>query len=322
MTEQTQIATFTAADFLNDISFALAEQAHYGTSHVPEKRANGERENYASYMAAFYNEILSLAGASLHSEALTDLQRYRTGYADRYRSMLARRSRCMSTMIAGPSGFPTRSQEKKWASYDSAREELLEWSDRVRQKIYRKFSGSDVIRTGEAGAVEALEKKIAKMEERQARMKAINKILKGKGTEEEKIEKLFEIDDDMTETSAKVILKSGGYESFELTNNNARIKAAKEQLAKAKTLADQETTETVIGLVRKVNNVEDNRLELYFPNRTSKGVYELLKSHGFRYTPSKSRGAEGCFQAFRGNNAEYWAGVIIAQYNQEAGATA
>ena len=76
----------------------------------------------------------------------------------------------------------------------------------------------------------------------------------------------------------------------------------------------------IVGDVRMVNNVENNRLELHFPNRTSKGVYELLKSHGFRYTPSKSVASAGCFQAFRGRNADHWAAVIIAQYNAEAGA--
>ena len=319
MSEQTQ-ATYSAAEFLNDIPFGLAEQAHSGTSHVPEIRAETERNSYTAHIAEFYNAIMAIAGDERRAEALADLERYRTGYADRYRTMLARRSRCVSTMIAGPSNFPKRQQEKRWASADNAVRDLLEWSKRVCTKIYRKYTGTDVIRTGDAGAVEALEKKITTLEDKQEYMKAINKILKGKKSEEEKTEQLLALDDDMTESSAKTILKCGGYQHFELTNNNATIKRTKEQLAKAKSLSSQETTEIIVGDVRMVNNVENNRLELHFPNRTSKHVYELLKSHGFRYTPSKSVASAGCFQAFRGRNADHWAAVIIAQYNAEAGA--
>ncbi len=99
--------------------------------------------------------------------------------------------------------------------------------------------------------------------------------------------------------------------------NLAGVNRAKEQLVKAERLASQVTTETVVGKVRMVNNCEDDRLELYFPERTSKEIWAELKGHGFRYTPSKSVAPEGCFQAFRGANADYWASVIIAKYNAE-----
>ena len=168
MSEQTQ--PYTAAEFLNDIPFGLAEQAHSGTSHVPERRAETERSSYAAHIAEFYNAIMAIAGDERRAEALADLERYRTGYADRYRTMLARRSRCVSTMIAGPSNFPKRQQEKRWASADNAVRDLLEWSERVRTKIYRKYTGTDVIRTGDAGAVEALEKKITTLEDKQEYM--------------------------------------------------------------------------------------------------------------------------------------------------------
>ena len=70
--------------------------------------------------------------------------------------------------------------------------------------------------------------------------------------------------------------------------------------------------------MRIVNNVEDDRMELYFPTRTSKELYANLKGHGFRHTPSKSvPGGEGCFQAFRGANADYWAPLLAKQYNDE-----
>lgn len=324
MSEQTvtQAAAYTATTFLSDIPYNLAKEAHYATSFVPEKRAEGERNGYAEGMAEFFNRVLRLAGEAQRDEALADLERYRAGYADRYRGYLARRSRCMSAMITGPSNFPKRQQEKRWASADNARDELIEWSSRVERKIIAKYSGREAIRTGDAGAVDALEKKIAKLEAEQEFMKAANKVVKSaKLSDEEKIEALLALDDNMLEKEAAELLKPNrwqghlGFAGYELTNNSANIRRCKEQLEKAKKLAADETTETVIGAVRVVNNVEENRLQLFFPTRTSKDVYELLTGHGFRWSRTN-----GCFQAFRGGNADYWSKIAIEQYNRESGA--
>lgn len=320
MSEQTQ-ANYTAAAFLSDIPYSLAKEAHYATSFVPEQRAEGERNGYADGMADFYNRVLRLADEAQRAEALADLERYRAGYADRYRGYLSRRSRCMSATITGPANFPKRQQEKRWASADNAVRDLLEWSERVRTKICRKYTGTDVIRTGDAGAVEALEKKIAKLEAEQEFMKAANKVIKSaKLNDEEKIEGLLALDDNMLETEAAEMLKPNrwqghvGFAGYKLSNNSANIRRCKEQLEKAKALAEHETTEEMIGTVRVVNNVEENRLQLFFPTRTGKDVYELLTGHGFRWSRTNS-----CFQAFRGGNADYWSKIAIKQYNAEVG---
>lgn len=318
------MTTYTASQFLSDIPMGLAVQAHSGTSHSPEQRAESLRKAYAEGMATFFNAVLRLAGEAKREEALADLERFRQGYVDRYLGVLRRRSRVMSAMITGPANFPTRRNEKAAGSYESATEELADYSDRVQRKIVARYSGREAVRTGSADAVAQLAEKLAKMEARHAFMKAVNKVIKGKGEQEEKVAALLELDDDLTEAAAIKLLTEKdcygnvGFASFELTNSNARIKAAKEQLEKAQKLATQVTTETMIGGVRIVNNVEDDRLEVYFPTRTSKELYAELKGHGFRYTPSKSvPGGEGCFQAFRGANADYWAPVLANQYNAE-----
>lgn len=314
---------FTPSDFLSDIPMSAAVQAHSGTSHVPEQRGESERQNYAEYMSTFFNAVLRLAGEEKYNEALSDLERYRQGYRDRHIGALRRRSRVMSAMIAGPANFPTRRNQKAGDSYESAVNDLVEWSNRVRSKIVAHYSGSETVRTGDANAVEALMDKLAKMEARHEFMRSANKVIKGKGTQEEKIDALLELDDDLTEAAAIKILTVPdcfnhiGFATFELTNSNARIKHVKEQLAKAQKLASQVTTETMIGAVRIVNNVEDDRLELYFPTRTSPELYKELSSHGFRYTPSKSAKPVGCFQAYRGANADHWAPLLAKQYNNE-----
>jgi len=314
---------YTQEYFLNDIPTSVAVQAHSGTSHVPEKRGEFVRSNYAEYMAYFFDKVFKIAGEEKREEAVTELERYRQGYKDRYQGVLRRRGRVMSTMITGPSNFPTRRNQKASDSYENAERDLVEWSKRVEEKIMRHFTGSDVIRTGSADAVTQLEEKLAKMKEQHEFMRAANKVIKGKGDPDEKLDALLALDDDLTEEAARKILSVPdcygivGFAPFKLTNSNARIKAAEEQLTKAKYLATQTTTETMIGKVKMVNNVEDDRLELHFPTRTSKELYADLKGHGFRFTPSKSVAPSGCFQAFRGRNADYYAPIFAAKYNAE-----
>ncbi len=316
---------YTSTNFMGDISMGVAVQAHSGTSMVPEKRGEALRQGYAEGMAQFFNRVLKLAGEENRAEAIEDLERYRQGYRDRYVGTLRRRSRVMSTMITGPSNFPTRRNAKASDSYENSVNELVEWSNRVEAKILAHYSGREAIRTGDAGAIEALKKKIAKLEAWQQFMKDANKVIRStKLTEDEKVEQLLAMDDDLTEATVRKFINDKpyasakpGFEGYQFSNNLATINRAKEQLVKAERLASQVTTETVVGKVRMVNNCEDDRLELYFPERTSKEIWAELKGHGFRYTPSKSVAPEGCFQAFRGANADYWASVIIAKYNAE-----
>lgn len=102
-----------------------------------------------------------------------------------------------------------------------------------------------------------------------------------------------------------------GFQSFKLTNNGANIRRLKDQLIKAQKLAAATTAENEVNGVRIVDNVEDDRLQLFFPvERVPRPVYDQLKSHGFRWTPSV-----GCFQAYRGGNANYWAKQIADSFS-------
>lgn len=315
---------FTTDFFVNDIPVAVANQAHSGTSFVPEQRGKQEIDGYANTMASFYNKVLDLAGEERKTEAMADLESFRDRYRDRYMRLLIRRAGLVSTMIAGPSNFPAARMNKKSAAYDAANQEFFAWSERVSNKIESKYRGNAAIRTGSADAVEKLEQKIADAEAWQSFMVAANKIIRRKaGSVDEKIDELLALDDTVrVETLRKLLTVTDymgrlGFESFQLTNNGATIRRMKEQLEKAKLLAGSVTTEKTIGQVRIVDNVEADRLEMYFPTRTSKEVYNLLKSHGFRYTPSKSNAPEACFQAYRGANANCYASSIADAYNAE-----
>lgn len=316
MTEQ--IFTPTALTGIeNDISLQLAHDAHRGTSWMPDERAAGEVRGWVELMQADYASVMKVAESDSERQSLdAAFAEYRQGLLNKKRTMLSAHSRVVSAFIAGPSNFPTRMMEKRNATYDKRMGEYIEYRDKALTRMQRMFAEPVGIRTGEAGAVDALQAKIDKAEELQRIMKDTNAAMRKHAKAGPEAQVAAMIVAGVTETQARGFLKPGiggyGFPSFAMTNNNANIKRMKEQQAKAQKLAATETSERTIGNVRIVDNAEDDRLQMFFPvERVERPIYDLLKSHGFKWTPSI-----GCFQRFRGGNANYWALSIAAEYGK------
>ena len=73
-----------------------------------------------------------------------------------------------------------------------------------------------------------------------------------------------------------------GYQS---ANANARIRSIKQRIAKLKKRQERESKEYMIDDVRVVENVEANRLQLFFPDKPDEEMRRKLKSNGFRWSP-------------------------------------
>ena len=137
-------------------------------------------------------------------------------------------------------------------------------------------------------AVVKLQEKLNQAEEIQVIMKAANKIIqKKKLSDEEKIIELVKIDKISKET-AKLLLAGDcmgciGFPSYKLINNNANIRRMKERIAHLKRVSTQETTELKIGNVTICDNVEENRVQIFFPGKPSEEIRSFLKSNGFRW---------------------------------------
>lgn len=100
-----------------------------------------------------------------------------------------------------------------------------------------------------------------------------------------------------------------GFETFQLTNNNAKIKSTKERIAALESKADAETkTETLEGICEIVQNVEENRIQFIFDGKPSADIRAIMKSHGFRWAPS-----QGAWQRHLNNNGKYSARLVIKQ---------
>ena len=158
-------------------------------------------------------------------------------------------------------------------------------------------------------AITKLKEKIASLENRQKIMKDSNKIIKSKRPEAEKVEELQNLG--MSEKSAIQIMEKdrfggAGFPSYSLTNNNANINRNKKRLAKLVRDIEQETKELIINGVKVIDNVEDNRLQLFFDGKPEDHIRASLKSSGFRWSPRV-----GCWQRYRGSSAIYGAKQVL-----------
>lgn len=287
------------SSFSADIPLSAAIRAHRGTSFSPEKRGKGVVREYVETMRADYERFAKLAQTSDTTEEFGELfAQYRDAYRSRTLAWLDAKSRCVSTMIAGPSNFPVRRADKANESAMRRLEELVACREQWHKRIKKLVSpGSGPIMSGDADAIQQLEAKIARGEERQAHMKAVNAAVRKHRSPEALRDALAEMGLSTEAIEAMLAPAPGykvGYQPFELTNNNAnirRLKARLESLQRAKIAP--------VAVVEGENaRLEDcppeNRVRLFYPDKPDAPTRTALKSAGFRWTPSL-----GCWQAYR-----------------------
>lgn len=235
-------------------------------------------------------------------EALADS--YAKKLADWYNKQFKIESMYPSVMISGAGHFNVQKKEKQnqaqgkhYAEYDNIQAILY--------KIKNLPKTTNIIKSGDANAVEKLKAKIEKLEAYQAEMKTANayyrkhKTMKGYADLTE--EQAKEYDKAIEESLYKV-----PYARFELTNNNAKIRNAKERLAsleKVKATAEENNDEERFSDLpfTVVRNTEIMRLQLFFEGKPSAEIREVLKKNGFRFAPSQNN----AWQRHLNNNGLY-----------------
>lgn len=214
------------------------------------------------------------------------LDTYARKLADNLNQHYSIQTRCPSVMVAGGSNFPVAKKQKQNAAADRNMEEFSEIQGIV-SKI--KSVGMGGISADDPQAVEKLRAKLAKLEEMQATMKAVNAYYRKHGTLDgcedvppSVLEKLEAAMRSPWRTDPKP------FPSYQLSNNNATIRSTKariEELEKKRTEAAPEGWTFDGGEV--VINTEINRLQIVFDERPDYGLKEELKRHGFRWAPSQ-----------------------------------
>lgn len=161
-------------------------------------------------------------------------------------------------------------------------------------------------------ALKLLKEKLANLEKLQEIMKSSNKIIRSKKlTDEEKIQEMVKLG--LSEDGAKEALKPNcfgglGFAPYQLTNNNANIKRVKDRIKELEKRATEETTEEEINGIKIVDNVEDNRLQIFFQGIPAEEIRSTLKHSGFRWSRYN-----GCWQSYRNERAKRIARQVAEQ---------
>lgn len=286
-------------DFTNDIPHSLAQAAHAGTSMVPEKRAEQMRSEYAATLAADYANLERLADTDDKRALLAEeFERYRAGYRKHYTAWLSSRSRCLSTMITGPSHFNVRRNEKRNACADRRNQALVDFRERALKAIRRTLCPELApIMTGDADAGERLTDKIAKAEATHERMKVINRAYDAFKKDPASLDAA-----ELTDAEKAAVRRWTPEFSFDrhpfppyaLSNSSANIRRMKERLVHVSKVKAEAPVEAQGTAARYEDCPPDNRVRLFFPGKPSAEIRATLKSGGFRWTPSMV-----CWQAYR-----------------------
>lgn len=219
--------------------------------------------------------------------------------ADYFNAYYRNEASCPSVMISGPANFPTRKKEKQNSRRDSLMEEWKRLEEYL-QKIQNILYGPQVIRSGDPDALETLKEKLVSLINEKESMKRINAYYRKNGT-------LKGYPEPFTKEQQGHIdfIFSHGMEKFgifDTSNINQQIRSVKQRIERLEKEKSQGTIETESndGSFKVLENTDIMRLQIIFDGKPPAEARDLLKSHGFRWSPKN-----GAWQRQLTNNARY-----------------
>lgn len=184
-------------------------------------------------------------------------------------------------MICGAGNFPVRKKEKQ----NAARDRNIAEYDRIQgylSKIKNLSYVSTAIKSGDENALELLQDKVDKLEALQVYMKGANahyrKHKTMRGYSELSDKEADKIDEDIKNGHS---WEQKPYPSYLITNNNAKIKSAKQRFESLSRTKAKDTTEMETEYFKIIENTEIMRLQLIFNGKPSAEIRNILKSNGF-----------------------------------------
>jgi len=252
----------------------VAYQAYYNTSFDPEKR----RDQILKELQQELKEDLDSLGDNAGN--------YKVKYIDHARSWLQKKSRCISVMITGPANFPTRRNEKANNAEDKAWQDFRQWRIKFSKAVNRVHNLSP------EDDMDVAIKKVDKLIIAQEKMKGANKILRNKNTtDDEKIDVLIDLG--FEESRAKQLLvpdcmNTIGFASFSLTNNNAKIKAAKDKIITMRKRIEVKSTFEAILFDGGMIDIENDRVTITHDEKPDRDVINKIKARGFHWSRNYS----------------------------------
>ena len=281
---------------INESLARRAKEMRSFSDYVPNTATNGYIRMIQEFSDAV-DRLLDRHGAT--AEQLEAVSYYADRYSQKLAALIDKENHintmCPSVMISGAGNFPVRKKQKQNEAWDRLMREQGELYTPTNNYYFRKIETlltNKTIYSNDEFAVEKLQNKLSDLEELHAKMKAQNAYYRKNGTM-----KGYEgiTDEEAAERDAKIkasmYWEQQPFPSYYLSSNNAeikRIRARIESITKLKAEAEQPTEDRYpqIDGVKVVENAEAMRIQLIFDGKPSEDVRAVLKSHGFRWSPS------------------------------------
>ncbi|WP_027184822.1 PLxRFG domain-containing protein [Desulfovibrio inopinatus] len=289
--EQKHAAQYTVV-LPSELPFEQAYAAYKGSSFSPENRARSVQREFADHIQGLYDSLKSRVGDERQGDLREAIRSYKEGYRSKLLAALAADSRTVSSMITGRANFPTRRNQKRLDSAQKRWMELTEWSRKAQARMESSLGiatgqGTQRIEVGEVDAVAKLESRIAEMRKQQEYMKDVNvRYRKAKGDidsmdVDEKTKKVLRL----WQANHEKALGDSPFPAYMLSNNLANIKRLEKRLAESRALSENIREPLVFDGGEIIDNVNENRVQIYFDEKPPVEMRESLKKHGFRWAP-------------------------------------
>lgn len=290
-----------------------AKTAHAMMS-FSEYKPGSKTAEYNGYVDQAYDLADSIAKSKpdCSERVYTMADRYARKMAEYFNKDFRIGCMCPSVMISGAGNFPVKKKEKQIQSWENNHkffDEIQEILEKMKSILY----SNDMILSGDENAIEKLEEKLENLKSNQERMKSANKairmkdIAKGDGL----LKDLGYTEEQISNLRTPDYCGRVGYPDYLLRNNNANIRRLEGRLRNLKATKEKGTSESENQFFKVVENTELMRLQLFFEDKPDQKVRNILKSNGFKWTPSQS-----VWQRQLTSNAKYALERVIEQINK------
>lgn len=253
---------------------ALAYRAGQGISFDPERYGEGLLRDLENGLDNFLPNI---------PEQFRD--EYEKRYIAKFCEWMQALSRTYSVMITGAGNFNNKRHEKMNRYERSAYDRFTTWRDKVLKRLNRekRLVGWE--------EVERLQEKLERLTELQEKMKAVNKIVRSKKLSEveqyEELEALGLSKELINEVMSEpqYAFQKKGFQAYQISNNNAKIKATEEAIRRHTAMAETEDSEIPFEGGKIEMCYSEERIRIYFDERPDAEMIKKLKGAAFKWSP-------------------------------------
>lgn len=253
---------------------ALAYRAGQGISFDPERYGEGLLRDLENGLDNFLPNIPEQFRAE-----------YEKRYIAKFCEWMQALSRTYSVMITGAGNFNNKRHEKMNRYERSAYDRFTTWRDKVLKRLNRekRLVGWE--------EVERLQEKLERLTELQEKMKAVNKIVRSKKLSEveqyEELESLGLSKELINEVMSEpqYAFQKKGFQAYQISNNNAKIKATEEAIRRHTAMAETEDSEIPFEGGKIEMCYSEERIRIYFDERPDAEMIKKLKGAAFKWSP-------------------------------------